>query len=226
MNINIGDVFGRWEVTGTAYKKRYVVCTCKCGVTKEVADYSLTSGASQSCGCRSREITSQRTKTHGDSNTKFYKVYLSMLDRCLNPDSRPYKDYGGRGIGVSLDWQGDSGYLNFKRDMFTSYDLGMTLERINNNQDYSKDNCTWVSMKDQCRNRRKFKSNTSGYNGVHESVYGFRCYGVDETGKRWSKYFAKKLYGERALQMAIDYRRNVLEELRKRGVIYAEGHGL
>jgi hypothetical protein len=86
-----------------------------------------------------------------------------MIDRCENPNSHAYKDYGARGIKVCQEWHS---FDNFIKDMGNP--KGLTIERINNDLGYSKDNCKWATMKEQSRNRRSNRIIT--YNGESLSI--------------------------------------------------------
>ena len=92
-----------------------------------------------------------------------YRIWAAMCARCLNQESPQFKNYGGRGIQVCEDWKH---FANFANDMFQTYSPGKTLDRIDNDLGYFPLNCAWRSRSDQCVNRRKFKTNTSGYTGV------------------------------------------------------------
>lgn len=82
--------------------------------------------------------------------TPFYAVWNSMRDRCTNPNSRAYKDYGGRGIGLCERWRK---FENFYADMWPR-PVGLTLERENNELGYTPENCLWATRKAQGNNRR------------------------------------------------------------------------
>lgn len=87
---------------------------------------------------------------HGFSATPTYKVWGDMMQRCNNPKSSAYKYYGGRGISVCRRWHI---FTNFYEDMGVR-PVGMTLERINNNDGYNLSNCVWATMREQSQNKR------------------------------------------------------------------------
>lgn len=87
------------------------------------------------------------------THTKLQNVYYSMKTRCCNTKSRPYHNYGGRGIAVCCDWL--ASFSNFKNWAVKSgYREGLTLDRIDVNGDYCPENCRWVPMKTQQNNKR------------------------------------------------------------------------
>lgn len=91
---------------------------------------------------------------HGQFGTPLYKKWAAMKRRCFNKNDHAYPRYGGRGITVCKEWLEFKG---FSEDMAATYREGMTLERIDNNKGYEPDNCTWIPLSEQSKNRRCVK---------------------------------------------------------------------
>lgn len=123
-------------------------CICDCGNIKFVQAKRLTGGIAISCGCN----LSESKKTHGLSYTKIYTKWYSMLERCTTPSQKSYQNYGGRGITVCDEWKN---FLNFYQwAMETGYKDGLTLERKDVNGNYCPENCCWITIQEQSRNKR------------------------------------------------------------------------
>lgn len=86
--------------------------------------------------------------------SKTYQTWADMKTRCNNPEHESYPNYGGRGITVCSSWEI---FENFLKDMGEKPE-GLTLERINNELGYSKDNCCWATRAEQNRNKRGIKN--------------------------------------------------------------------
>lgn len=221
-----GKTFGRLTVLARAENNGRVVmwsCYCACGNKTTVRGINLKCGTTKSCGCLQKESITKL----GMSSTKIYGVWSSMKARCDNPNGMGYKNYGGRGISYEKSWETFTG---FYKDMFKGYEEGLTLERIDVNGDYCRNNCTWIPRENQSRNLRKFCTNTSGKTGVANNrlkgeVKYYTAYWY-EGGKRKSKNFSiKKLGKEEAFRLACEYRDEQIRLLNERGAGYSEGHG-
>lgn len=158
-----GKQYGRLTIVYTyvvehSYGKlRHALCLCSCGKTKDIVYRQLNSGQTSSCGCLQKEVLGKRNhdnRKHGYRNTPIYYVWGSMKERILNKNNHAYKHYGGRGIGVEPRWiDKEKGFINFLADM-GEIPKGYTLDRIDVNKGYYKDNCRWTTWTQQGNNRR------------------------------------------------------------------------
>lgn len=137
------------EFAGTRSLKAYWLCRCECGVTITLCGGSLTSGNSKSCGCLNRDT---RT-SHGKHRTPEYKAWQQILQRCCNPSSPTYPLYGGRGITACDRWR--TSFVAFSEDMGLRPSPKHSIDRIDNDAGYCKENCRWATKKEQSRNTRQ-----------------------------------------------------------------------
>lgn len=234
----IGNVFNRLTVieqlSSDLKGKRRWLCQCNCGGTSVVRTESLKGDHVKSCGCLRSEKSKMRMTKHGLRSHSLYHTWLNMRDRCNNPNNKDWLHYGGRGIVVCDEWDDFSVFLS---DMGDKKTKELTLERVDGDGNYCKENCIWATMLTQARNISLKSNNKSGINGVsrYETVTpSGKIYAIwkatwcDDNGKGCNKTFnIEKLGEEAAKEAAINHR---IEQIRllevNFGIIYSERHGL
>jgi hypothetical protein len=165
---------GMMFATETSKRKtRYGLYKCSCGNEFKTTMGGIKSGNALSCGCYN---TQQRINTnikHNLCHHPMYRIWTNMIQRTSNHKNTHYPYYGERGIKVCERWLK---FENFYEDMFTLWSNCLTIDRINNDGNYEKSNCRWVTRTIQSRNTRVIQSNnTSGYRGVS----------FDKTRNKW-----------------------------------------
>lgn len=173
----IGKRFGRLLVVEMVDERskcgeiKYL-CKCDCGNEKIIVGTSMRNGSTRSCGCLISEETARRAKIHGQSNTRLYKIWSGMIERCINPNRNEYMYYGGRGINVCNEWLNDFKSF-YEWAMSHGYSDDLSIDRIDVNGNYCPENCRWATPKEQSDNTRKT---------VHITVNG-----VTKNATDWAK---------------------------------------
>lgn len=145
----IAEDFSIPKIKGEGYIRR-AKFKCHCGKEFVTRISGVKNGRVKSCGCIRLEKAVKHFTTHSLSSTLEYTSWEGIKRRCLNPNNKFYKNYGGRGITVCEDWLK---FENFIRDMGNKPDKSYSIDRIDVNKGYNKENCIWSNRYTQDRNR-------------------------------------------------------------------------
>lgn len=159
--INIGVKYNRltylkdatFKIKGGHYTG---IWKCDCGKELALINSKVKSGHTKSCGCLQKEKITNLTFKHGHARkhneTVEYKTWQRIKGRCLNPNNKDFCHYGGRGITVCNRWR--KSFENFLKDVGKRPGEKYSIDRIDPNGNYEKDNCRWVLNIEQPANRR------------------------------------------------------------------------
>lgn len=152
--------------------KRVFLFKCKCGKLKKMQLHTVKDNPKLSCGCESTKNRRASAITHGLSKGRLYKRWGYMKTRCNNKNNKEYHNYGDRWINVCERW---GKFENFYEDMKDGFKIELTLDRVDNEKGYSKENCRWISQKENSNNTRMNR---------------YIAYkGVTKTMKQWSESY-------------------------------------
>ena len=189
-----GEKFYNLKVLSLDHKdekfRAYWKCQCDCGNISIVRSDCLKSGNTMSCGCLGRRLSEERflkaITTHGGSGTRLYRIWVGMKYRCNASGTRTGKHYADRGIKVCDDWARD--FKAFESWALTSgYESNLTIDRIDVDGNYCPQNCRWITIQEQERNKQNTLStiyrgekvtlkdlaerNGIGYNTLWQRIY-------------------------------------------------------
>ena len=201
LEVRPGETFGLLTVLKEVpYKPwgTWVLFRCVCGkeVIRSLAStraHWLTGASTPSCGCRG-------SATYKAKGTRPYRIWNGMKVRCQNPKSKDYARYGGRGITLCDEWQTFEG---FWKDMAFGYADDLSIDRIDTNKGYCKENCRWATSTTQSRNKR----NSATDNGVPLKEL------AEKTGINYYTLFDRYNRGDRGERLV----RPVMKKRRKDG---------
>lgn len=179
--INIGDKFGmlvvlqRASTPSTPLKQPRWLCECDCGMFTEVMADNLRKGRTISCGHYGKSLLPAANLTHGKTDTLEYGIWCAMKRRCYSPSTKDFNNYGGRGIKVCDRWlvgeDNKHPFVCFLEDIGERPEGDYSIDRKENDGDYTPQNCVWADRAKQNSNRRNTVLHT--HNGVSLTLSGW-----------------------------------------------------
>ncbi len=146
-----GKKYGKLTAIEPVGKNKHNVaiwkCRCECGNIIYRSSNVLKLGHCKSCGCLGRAIPGIKI-----ADPRLYNIWHDMVQRCNDPKSKYYKNYGARGISVCKEWLKLEPFYNWA--LLNGYKPNLTIDRKDNNDDYCPDNCRWITHEEQQRNKR------------------------------------------------------------------------
>lgn len=162
-----GKQFGRLTVirmdglyrakTNPAHRYAIWLCQCDCGNLAKVRTGALTLGTTSSCGCLHNELLAARARKHGHKpqngiiHPLYYRWY-GMIQRCCHPNNDGYRWYGAEGVTVCERWKD---FAKFLEDMESSFQPGLTLERVDGAKVYSPETVIWATWEVQRQSKKQ-----------------------------------------------------------------------
>lgn len=204
-----GKRFGELVVVERDISKKgtYWRCKCSCGNMTSVKSSNLTNDSVKSCGC----LRHRPHQTHHLSKHPLYNVWYHMKRRCYDPKHPFYKNYGARGISICDEWHDFENFYKWAMD--NGYEKGLSIDRIDNDGEYSPENCRLVKMDVQANNRSSCRMFT--YNGKTQNLMQW-CKELGLNYKRvYSRVFRNNWDFERAITEPLDER---YQERKKNGM--------
>lgn len=203
-----GRRYGRLTVIGEAAKlpgnsNRRWLCRCECGKEAVVFGANLQSGHTTSCGCYRSIFDIAMNTTHGKTYDRLYRLWSHMKERCNNPQSRYFHRYGARGIKVCPEWADDFQAF-YDWAMSHGYADNLTIDRIDNDGDYTPENCRWATKKIQ--NNNTSKNVTYTVNGITRTQRGWeealalprgKLWKIKRAGKNVETFIMDRMEGQR-----------------------------
>ena len=162
-----GKRYGRWLVVSfdkLDNNKALWNCICDCGIKASVRGDHLRNGRSRSCGCNAHAPIKHGHNLKYGGKSPTYHSWASIIQRCTNPNYEYYSYYGGRGIKVCDRWRK---FENFLMDM-GERPKDKTIDRKDNDGDYTPDNCRWGTIAEQNSNKR---AKNTALNTYEQSLY-------------------------------------------------------
>ena len=199
IQINPGDKYNKLtiieELPSIPRKSRGVYrmfkCKCDCGNIVSVRLDHLRDGHTTSCGCENRRIVKETHTKHGLYKYSIYLAWINIKARCYNHNNPEYCYYGGKGICLCDEWINNfESFYNWSIE--NGWNKSLTIDRINNNKNYSPDNCRWTNYKIQL-------SNTSR---THNIIYNNKKYNIRELSDLLNISYDKLYY--RIIQLGWD----------------------